>query len=168
MRILIATDAWRPQVNGVVRSLESMAEAAGPLGASIDFITPRDFNCLPMPTYPEIGLALATSGAVARKLADGYDHVHIATEGPVGLAARACCRRSRRLFTTSFHTRFPEYVHARARVPVDWSYAYLRWFHNGGAGAMVSTESLAGELTARGFQRLLRWSRGVDHEIFKP
>jgi glycosyltransferase involved in cell wall biosynthesis len=166
MDILIATDAWRPQVNGVVRSLESMAKAAGDLGARIDFITPRDFNCVPAPTYPEIGLAIATPRAVARKLDQGYDHVHIATEGPVGLAARACCIKRKRIFTTSYHTRFPEYIHARAAIPVDWSYAYLRWFHNGGAGAMVSTLSLARELNERGFERILRWSRGVDHATF--
>ncbi len=93
MRILIATDAWRPQVNGVVRSLESMARAAGAMDAQFDFVTPRDFNCMPMPTYPEIDLAFATPRAVRRRLDASCDHVHIATEGPVGLAARACCLR---------------------------------------------------------------------------
>ncbi len=166
MRILIATDAWRPQVNGVVRSLELMAKAAGRLGTPIDFITPRDFNCVPMPTYPEIGLAIATPRAVQRKLDEGYDHVHIATEGPVGLAARICCVRARRVFTTSYHTRFPEYVHARLGVPVNLTYSALRWFHNAGAGTMVSTPTLARELFSRGFKRILRWSRGVDHDTF--
>ncbi|HMK89617.1 MAG TPA: glycosyltransferase family 1 protein [Methylocystis sp.] len=168
MRILIATDAWRPQVNGVVRSLESMAAAAGELGASIDFITPRAFACVPMPTYPEIGLALATPGSVRRKLAEGYDHVHIATEGPVGLAARACCLREGRCFTTSYHTRFPEYIHARSGIPVAVPYAALKWFHNAGAGTMVATQTLASELYGRGFRRILRWSRGVDHATFNP
>ncbi len=166
MRILIATDAWRPQVNGVVRSLESMSAAARTLGVEIDFVTPRDFNCVPMPTYPEIGLAFATPRAVKRRLDDGYDHVHIATEGPVGLAARACCLRAGRCFTTSYHTRFPEYVHARVGAPIDLTYALLRWFHNAGAGTMVSTQSLARELSGRGFKRMLRWSRGVDHRTF--
>ena len=166
MRILIATDAWRPQVNGVVRSLESMSAAARSLGVEIDFVTPRDFNCVPMPTYPEIGLALATPRAVQRRLDQGYDHVHIATEGPVGLAARICCQRAGRIFTTSYHTRFPEYVHARVGAPISLTYALLRWFHNAGAGTMVSTQTLARELTARGFKRMLRWSRGVDHKTF--
>lgn len=168
MRILIATDAWRPQVNGVVRSLESMSAAASELGAQIDFVTPRDFNSMPMPTYPEIDLAFATPRAVKRRLDSGYDHVHIATEGPVGLAARACCMDQGRCFTTSYHTRFPEYVQARIGAPLTLTYALLRWFHNGGAGTMVSTHSLARELTERGFKRMLRWSRGVDHKTFNP
>jgi glycosyltransferase involved in cell wall biosynthesis len=168
MRILIATDAWRPQVNGVVRSLESMAKAAGDLGVTIDFITPRDFNCVPMPTYPEIGLAIATPRAVRRKLDAGYDHVHIATEGPVGLAARASCLRQGRCFTTSYHTRFPEYIYARSGIPIAVPYAVLKWFHNAGAGTMVSTQTLANDLYERGFKRILRWSRGVDHGTFHP
>ncbi len=166
MRILIATDAWRPQVNGVVRSLESMSAAAGELGAQIDFVTPRDFNSMPMPTYREIDLAFATPRAVKRRLEAGYDHVHIATEGPVGLAARACCLSNSRCFTTSYHTRFPEYIHARSGVPLGLTYAALRWFHNAGAGTMVSTQSLSRELSERGFKRMLRWSRGVDHLTF--
>ncbi|WP_363345775.1 glycosyltransferase family 1 protein [Methylocystis echinoides] len=168
MRILVATDAWRPQVNGVVRSLESLAEAAVPLGATLDFLTPQDFCCVPMPTYREISLALASPRAVRRRLAAGYDHIHIATEGPIGLATRAVCLRDERVFTTSFHTRFPEYIHARTGLPVDWSYAALRRFHNAGAGVMVATPSLARELDTRGFRRLLRWSRGVDHDVFTP
>ena len=168
MRILVATDAWRPQVNGVVRSLETMAQSARALGADIDFLTPRDFNSLPMPTYPEIALAIATPRAVRRRLDDSYDHVHIATEGPIGLATRAVCLRARRCFTTSFHTRFPEYIQARFGLPVGLSYMALRRFHNAGAGVMVSTPSLAHELSARGFRRLLRWSRGVDHALFTP
>ena len=168
MRILVATDAWRPQVNGVVRSLEAMACAAHELGADIDFLTPRDFACLPMPSYPEIALALATPRAVARRLDQNYDHVHIATEGPVGFATRAACLRSRRCFTTSFHTRFPEYIHARLGLPVGVAYAALRRFHNVGAGVMVSTPSLARDLADRGFHRLMRWSRGVDSNLFAP
>jgi glycosyltransferase involved in cell wall biosynthesis len=168
MRILVATDAWRPQVNGVVRSLESVARASVALGAEIDFLTPRDFTSFPMPTYREISLALATPRAVRRRLAQGYDHVHIATEGPIGLATRAVCLADKRCFTTSFHTRFPEYIHARSGLPVGVSYAALRRFHNAGAGVMVSTPSLARELDARGFRRLLRWSRGVDHDLFSP
>jgi glycosyltransferase involved in cell wall biosynthesis len=168
MRILIATDAWRPQVNGVVRSLESVARAATDMGARIDFLTPGDFAGAPMPGYPEIRLAFATPGAARRRLAGGYDHVHIATEGPIGLATRRACLREGRVFTTSFHTRFPEYIRARAGLPVGLAYAALRRFHNAGAGVMVATPSLARELDARGFRRLLRWSRGVDHSVFRP
>lgn len=168
MRILVATDAWRPQVNGVVRSLEALARAAPGFGAEIEFLTPRDFNSWPMPTYPEISLAFATPRAVRRRLARGFDHVHIATEGPVGLATRAVCLRDGRCFTTSFHTRFPEYIRARTGLPLSVSYAALRRFHNAGAGVMVSTPSLARELDARGFRRLLRWSRGVDPALFSP
>jgi glycosyltransferase involved in cell wall biosynthesis len=121
-----------------------------------------------MPTYPEIGLAIATPRAVRRKLSQGYDHVHIATEGPVGLAARACCLHQSRCFTTSYHTRFPEYIYARSGIPVAIPYAVLKWFHNAGAGTMVSTQTLANELFERGFKRILRWSRGVDHGTFHP
>lgn len=168
MRLLVATDAWRPQVNGVVRCLESMAQAAFRLGAEIDFLTPKDFCCVPMPTYREIALALATPRAVRRRLAQGYDHIHIATEGPIGLIARSVCLSEGRIFTTSFHTRFPEYIQARTGMPVDWSYAALRRFHNASAGVMVATPSLARELDGRGFRRLLRWTRGVDHDVFSP
>lgn len=168
MRILVATDAWRPQVNGVVRSLESMAHAAASLGAEIDFLTPKDFCCVPMPTYREIALALATPHAIRRRLAHGYDHLHIATEGPIGLIARIVCLREGRTFTTSFHTRFPEYIQARTGLPIDWSYAALRRFHNASAGVMVATPSLARELDGRGFRRLMRWTRGVDHDVFTP
>lgn len=168
MKILIATDAWRPQVNGVVHSLDAMSKAAIDLGVDIGFLTPNEFNCIPLPTYREISLALATPRGVRRKLAEGYDHVHIATEGPIGLAARAVCLREGRCFTTSFHTRFPEYIKARIGLPEAVSYAALRRFHNAGAGAMVATPSLARELSQRGFQRLLRWSRGVNHGVFTP
>lgn len=145
-----------------------MAEAALKLGAEIDFLTPKDFCCVPMPTYREIALALATPSAVRRRLAQGYDHVHIATEGPIGLIARDVCLREGRIFTTSFHTRFPEYIQARTGLPINWSYAALRRFHNAGAGVMVATPSLARELYGRGFRRLLRWTRGVDHDVFSP
>lgn len=168
MRILIASDAWRPQVNGVVRSLQALARTAPAVGAAIDFLTPADFVSVPMPTYREISLALATPRAVSRRLAARYDHVHIATEGPIGLVTRAVCLRERRCFTTSFHTRFPEYIQARCGLPVAVSYAALRRFHNAGAGVMVSTPSLARALDTRGFRRLLRWTRGVDHALFTP
>lgn len=167
-RILIATDAWRPQVNGVVRSLEALAKSARAFNVDIDFLTPLDFYSLPMPGYSEIRLAFASPKFIRRKLEENYSHVHIATEGPIGFVTRAECLRAGRCFTTSFHTLFPEYLHARTGLPVAFSYAWLRRFHNAGAGTMVSTPSLARELQGRGFKRLLRWSRGVDHELFSP
>ena len=169
MHILIATDAWHPQVNGVVRSLESMASAARLLGAKVDFLTPEGLFSVPMPTYPEIRLSLITPGMAARRIAALQpDHIHIATEGPLGLAVRRACLRSQRRFTTSYHTRYPEYIAARAPVPQSWSYAYLRRFHNASHGTMVSTGMLARELEHRGFKNLMHWSRGVDHGLFRP
>ncbi|MEJ0096000.1 MAG: glycosyltransferase family 1 protein [Methylocella sp.] len=169
MRILIATDAWKPQVNGVVRSLESVAKALREFGAEIEFLTPQGFASIPLPTYSEIKLALATAGAVRRRLEGvSYDHIHIATEGPVGYAARRYCLRSKRPFTTSYHTRFPEYISARTRIPEAVTYAVLRRFHNAGSGVMVSTASIANDLQNRGFERLMHWSRGVDHSQFAP
>lgn len=169
MRILIATDAWRPQVNGVVRSLESVATALREFGAEIEFLTPQGFATIPLPTYSEIRLALASQRAVAKRIEGAaIDHIHIATEGPVGYAARRYCLRSKRPFTTSYHTRFPEYVAARTRIPETITYALLRRFHNAGSGVMVSTASIAHDLQDRGFQRLMYWSRGVDHSQFTP
>jgi glycosyltransferase involved in cell wall biosynthesis len=169
MRILIATDAWKPQVNGVVRSLESVSRALGEFGADVEFLTPQDFDTFPLPTYAEIRLALVSRKAVAKRLeGKAIDYIHIATEGPLGLATRRYCLRVKRLFTTSYHTRFPEYIAARTRIPDAITYALLRRFHNAGCGVMVSTASIAADLHKRGFQRLMRWSRGVDHNQFNP
>ena len=169
MRILIATDAWRPQINGVVHSLEQMSAAARTQGAQIDFLTPQGFRAIPLPTYPDIKLALAPWGAVGRRIAAlGADHIHIATEGPIGLAARRYCQANGRVFTTSYHTRFPEYVSARTRIPERWTYAALRWFHAPAAVVMVPTPTMRDELSRRGFARVKVWSRGVDHLTFRP
>jgi glycosyltransferase involved in cell wall biosynthesis len=169
MRLLVATDAWRPQLNGVVRSLEHMAAEAFNFGAEIIFLTPDRFPSLPLPGYPEIRLALAMPGQVDRILEDARPtHVHIATEGPIGLATRIACGRRGLAFTTSYHTRFPEYVAARAPVPEAWSYRVLRWFHREARAMMVSTPSLERELLSRGFLRIRRWTRGVDTALFRP
>jgi glycosyltransferase involved in cell wall biosynthesis len=169
MHILVVTDAWKPQVNGVVRSLESVGRALGEIGTRIEFLTPQGFATVPLPTYPEIRLALAMPRAVAKQIeAVAAEHIHIATEGPMGFAARRYCLRKKRIFTTSYHTRFPEYIAARTRIPEAITYALLRRFHNAGAGVMVSTASIADDLNKRGFQRLMRWSRGVDHNQFSP
>lgn len=169
MRLLIATDAWRPQINGVVRSLEHMAAEASAHGAEVVFLTPEHFRSLPMPTYPEIRLSLAWRHTISIFLAQaGPTHIHIATEGPIGLAVRSHCRRQGRAFTTSYHTRFPEYVSARFPVPRSWVYGALRRFHNGGRAVMVSTPSLEQELKAQGFRNIVRWTRGVDTQLFRP
>ncbi len=169
MKILIATDAWRPQVNGVVRSLEQTAAAAEKLGVEFGFLAPDRFWSVPMPSYPEIRLALPPPGAIERHIkAERPDFIHIATEGPVGILTRRACLKAGRPFTTSYHTRFPEYLAARAPVPLDWSYRWIRRFHNAGAGIMVSTPALERELAGRGFKRLLRWSRGVNADLFHP
>lgn len=169
MRILIATDAWHPQVNGVVRSIEALAAEARQIGAEVELLTPAGFRSVGMPTYPDIRLAFATARAVSARIASWKpDHVHIATEGPIGLAVRRACLDTGRLFTTSYHTNFPDYIAARVPVPRSWSYAWLRWFHNAGSGVMASTPSVARELHARGFNNVMRWSRGVDHQLFRP
>jgi glycosyltransferase involved in cell wall biosynthesis len=169
MRILIATDAWRPQVNGVVHSLDRMASAAQGLGVACEFLTPQGFRAFPLPTYPDVRLAIANPSEIARRIDTiAPDHIHIATEGPIGLATRLHCRRTGRIFTTSYHTRFPEYVRARAPIPVNFTYGLLRWFHAPAAVVMAPTPTMRDELTRRGFARVRVWSRGVDHALFYP
>jgi glycosyltransferase involved in cell wall biosynthesis len=147
MRILVATDAWYPQVNGVVRTYERLAQELPKLGADISFLTPAPFYTLPCPTYPEIRLSLATPSMVERHIeAARPDFLHIATEGPVGLMTRGCCRKTKRPFTTSYHTRLPEYIAARLSIPESWCYAYKRRFHNSGAGLFVATQSVEDDL----------------------
>ena len=168
-KLLIATDAWGPQINGVVRSLENIAAHAANFGVNVRFLTPTDFWTLPLPGYREIRLALANPRKVAGFFADfNPDFIHIATEGPIGLATRRACLHGKRTFTTSYHTRFPEYVAARLPVPMRVSYAALRRFHSAAAGTMVSSQSLENILAGRGFRNLMRWSRGVDGTLFRP
>ena len=168
-RILVCTDAWRPQLNGVVRTYERLAREVRAFGTELVFLSPSGFPTVPAPTYPEIRLALVTPGQVARRIASlAPDAIHIATEGPIGLAARRACRRLGRPFTTTYHTRFPEYLAARFPVRAAWGYRFQRWFHNGGAGMMVSAPSLADELAQRGFRNILAWRRGVDTTLFRP
>jgi glycosyltransferase involved in cell wall biosynthesis len=169
MRILLATDAWHPQVNGVVRTLTSLSRSAPQLGVSIEFLTPDGFPCVPLPTYPGLRLALPRRREIARRIEQAKpDAIHIATEGPIGHMVRSYCRRHGRPFTTSYTTRFPEYIAARAPVPEAWSYAVLRRFHAAAAVTMVSTQSLMSELRRRGFSNLAIWTRGVDTELFRP
>src|ERR1700677_1491759 len=169
MRILVATDAWHPQVNGVVRTLGSLARAADKLGAKIDFLTPEGFPSFQLPTYPGLRLALPSRRGIEDRVeAKKPDAIHIATEGPIGFAVRAYCRRQGRRFTTSYTTRFPEYISARLPIPAQWVYAVLRRFHSAATVTMVATPSLMTELADRGFANLGMWTRGVDIDLFRP
>lgn len=169
MRILVASDAWQPQVNGVVRTYENLAYAAKEAGDEIIVLSPSDYRTVPCPSYPQIRLALPDFFITRRRIAGARpDAIHIATEGPVGWMARSYCRHSRVPFTTSFHTRFPEYLSSRFNVPEAWTYAAQRRFHNSAAGMMVATPSLERELRARRFHNILPWTRGVDTGLFRP
>lgn len=168
-RLLIVTDAWHPQVNGVVRSIENTNRELSRMGITVSMLTPEGFRSIPCPTYPEIRLSLAGYWRVAKAIeATQPSYVHIATEGPLGLMARRWCVRNGTHFSTTYHTRFPEYVAARLPIPKSWLYAFIRWFHNGGFGCMVATPSLATELAAKGVRNLLPWSRGIDATLFRP
>ena len=168
-KILIVTDAWSPQVNGVVRTLQSVRAEHERTGAMVEVISPDMFNGFPCPTYPEIKLAFLPGRKIARTLAAFQpDAIHIATEGPLGHAARGHCLAQGLPFTTAYHTRFPEYVEARFAVPVGLSYAWLRRFHRRSRSIMVATQSIESDLLARGFGNIRRWSRGVDTNLFKP
>src|SRR5450432_2401716 len=169
MRILVATDAWHPQVNGVVRTLTTMADAARALGVEVSFLTPQSFRTFAMPSYPDLRLALPYRAKIARLIADARpDSIHIATEGPIGLLVRRHCRKHRLPFTTSFHTRFPEYISARMPIPESWIWAALRWFHGASQAVMAATPALAAELRSRGFRNVVLWPRGVDTGLFHP
>jgi glycosyltransferase involved in cell wall biosynthesis len=169
MRILIATDAWHPQVNGVVRTLTSLARSAAALGAEVQFLTPDGFASLAVPTYPGLRVALPNRREIARRIeAASPDAIHIATEGPIGWAVRGYCLRHRLAFTTSYTTRFPEYIAVRSIIPASVGYAVLRHFHAAAAMTMVATASLRQELAARGFKKLGFWTRGVDTNLFRP
>jgi len=169
MRILIATDAWYPQVNGVVRTLAALAKSIEGLGATIDFVTPEGMPSVALPSYPGIRLALPTPRKISQRIKALHpDAIHIATEGPIGHFVRWHCRARRRPFTTSFHTRFADYAVARWPIPEETIWSWLRWFHNAGRGTMAATPSLAEELTARGFRSVMRWPRGVDSNLFRP
>jgi glycosyltransferase involved in cell wall biosynthesis len=173
MKILVATDAWHPQVNGVVRTLGHTAREAAAMGVDIEFLAPSEFCTLPMPSYPEIRLALTRPGAVERRLDKlAPDAIHVATEGPIGHAMRRVCIRRSLPFTTSFHTRFPDYLAERLPLPERWTrqmtWAWLRRFHSAGAAVMAATPTLATELSDRGFKNVRIWPRGVDAQLFRP
>ena len=169
MRIAIATDAWMPQVNGVVRTLQAVCAELTAMGHEVCVIAPDQFRTLPCPSYPEIRLALTTHAGVGRRIAEfGAEAIHIATEGPIGLAARRCCARRRSAFTSAYHTQFPDYVAERTGMPADWFWRYIRWFHAPSAAVLASTPSVEAILEARGVGPVLRWGRGVDLGLFTP
>jgi glycosyltransferase involved in cell wall biosynthesis len=169
MRILVATDAWHPQVNGVVRTLTMMAEAAKTFGADVSFLTPQSFKTFAMPSYRDLRVALPYPAKIAQLIAEARpDSIHIATEGPIGLLVRRHCRKQGLPFTTSFHTRFPEYISARLPMPEPWIWAALRAFHGPSQAVMAATPALASELRARGFRNVVLWPRGVDAGHFHP
>jgi glycosyltransferase involved in cell wall biosynthesis len=167
MRILVATDAWHPQVNGVVRTLTMMAEAAKTFGVDVSFVTPQSFRTVALPSYPDLRLALPWPDKIARLIADNRpDSIHIATEGPIGLLARRYCRKHGLPFTTSFHTRFPEYISARLPVPESWIWAGLRWFHNASQAVMAATPALASDCAAAAFATWCCGRAGSTSAIF--
>lgn len=168
MRILIATDAWEPQVNGVVRTLTRTVAEMRAMGHEVEVISPDQFPTLPMPTYPEIKLALGVYEPMQERFRSFEpEAIHIATEGPVGLAARRLCLEWKLPFTTSYHTRFPEYISARFPVPTAAGYAYMRWFHKPSGRVMVATPTMRDELERHGFRNLSPWTRGVDTDLFQ-
>lgn len=168
-KALIVSDAWHPQINGVVRTIEWMVKEAPKFGVDLQVLGPARFRTMPMPSYPEIRLALAHPRSIRRAIrAEEPRAIHIATEGPLGTVARKFCVKHGLGFTTSYHTRFPEYMAARFPVPESWSYAYMRRFHNAATGVMVATPSLENELRDKGFKKLVRWSRGVDLDRYYP
>ena len=169
LHVAIVTDAWYPQVNGVVRTLDTNGQELKAMGHKVTYVTPDQFRSIPCPTYPEIRLAMFPDRKVARLLDAAHPcAIHIATEGPLGYAARRYCIDRGLPFTTAYHTKFPEYVHARTRIPVSWTYAVMRRFHGKSSGVMVATQSLRRELEAHGFTNIRDWTRGVDVSLFHP
>ncbi len=167
MRIAIATDAWAPQVNGVVRTLQAVRAELERQGHKVLVVSPDLFYSMPCPTYPEIRLAFARTGAVGKMLADFKPQaIHLATEGPVCLAARRWCLTTDFPFTTAYHTQFPDYVSARTGVNPEWIWRYIRWFHSPAQSILVSTPSIAATLREHGLDNIRHWGRGVDLSVF--
>lgn len=168
MKLLLVTDAWAPQVNGVVRTLSEIRHGLEQRGWEVEVLGPSGFT-IPCPTYPEIRLTVSPKTAVIDALEQNFpDAIHIATEGPLGHAMRTICLLNDWPFTTSFHTRFPEYLKARMGLPRRWTYAYLRRFHRPAQRILVPTPSLKDDLVARGFGQVEVWGRGVDLNLFRP
>jgi len=169
MRIAIVTDAWEPQVNGVVRTLKAVRAELEGQGHEVRVISPDLFYSLPCPTYPEIRLAVARTVTVGTMIADfAPDAIHLATEGPLCVAARRWCLRRNIPFTTAYHTQFPDYAAKRTGMPAEWFWRYIRWFHAPSSAVLVSTASVRAILRGQGIDRLRHWGRGVDLSCFTP
>jgi glycosyltransferase involved in cell wall biosynthesis len=167
--VLIVTDAWHPQINGVVRSIELVAREMEQRGIAVKLLTPKEFKTFPMPGYGEIRLSATLTRPVYERIdAAAADAIHIATEGPLGMIARQWCRRNGFAFSTAYHTQFPEYVRARLPVPLRWSYRFLRWFHGAARYCLVGTPHLKALLESKGFTNAVVWQKGVDTELFHP
>jgi glycosyltransferase involved in cell wall biosynthesis len=169
-RLILVTDAWEPQVNGVVRSLQHLkSELESDLGYEVEVIHPQLFWSIPSGVDPEVRLAPYSQRAISKRLSRfDYSAIHIATEGPLGWAARSFCRKNKIPFTTAYHTRFPEYLEARMGIPSRWIRRYLKHFHAASVGVLVSTQSLKEELEGEGYRNVKLWSRGVDLKKFSP
>lgn len=168
MKVMIVTDAWRPQVNGVVRTLTTTKLEMEKMGHDVDLLTPLEFRTFPCPTYPEIRLSWLPGKAVEKRIRDYAPHaLHIATEGPLGIAARRYALRNNLPYTTAYHTRFPEYVQARFNIPLSWTYRFLRWFHGPSSAMMAPTPKVKSDLEEWGFTNAVLWTRGVDLDVFK-
>lgn len=169
MKIMIVTDAWEPQVNGVVRTLKSTTRELTALGHRVELLTPLEFRTVPCPTYPEIRLSLLPGRRVRERIEQfAPDALHIATEGPLGMAARSYALKHGLPFTTAYHTRFPEYVQARFGIPLSATYRFLRWFHGPSRAVMAPTPVVKQDLEKFGFGNVVLWTRGVDLDIFHP
>ncbi|GGB70192.1 glycosyltransferase family 4 protein [Blastomonas aquatica] len=169
MKIAIVTDAWAPQVNGVVRTLSAVTARLRALGHDVLVISPDQYTSIPCPSYPEIRLALVTRHGVGARLDDfAPDAVHIATEGPLGIAARRFCLDHGYPFTTAYHTQFPDYLARRTGLPAAMFWPFIRWFHAPAAGILVSTETVRQQLREQGLRQVLHWGRGVDLDCFSP
>jgi glycosyltransferase involved in cell wall biosynthesis len=169
MRIVIVTDAWSPQTNGVVSTLRQTVACLEEFGHEVFMVTPRMFRSVPCPTYPEIRLSLFPYRKLASYISQFKpEALHIATEGPLGFAARRFCQSRGLSFTTSYHTQFPQYLRSRFPIPTGLSYMALRWFHGAATHCMVSTQNVRKQLSEQGFRNLARWQRGVDTELFRP
>ena len=169
MRIALVTDAWHPQRNGVVRVLSTLAEKLTARGHDLRVFQPDQHRTIPCPSYPEISLSLFPGRVLSKGLSDfAPDAIHLATEGPLGIAGRAWCRRHNHPFTTAFHTRFPHYVKARLGIPLSWSYAAIRHFHAPSGAVLCPSPSVYRDLGEWGFDNAVEWSHGVDTTVFRP
>lgn len=169
MRIAIVTDAWAPQVNGVVRTLQAVRRELEAGGHEVLVVSPDQYASMPCPTYPEIRLAFARARGVGERLASfGAEAIHLATEGPLCLAARRWCQANGVAFTTAYHTQFPDYVAARTGVPPEWVWRYIRWFHAPSKAILASTPSIRRTLVDHGLPQVRHWGRGVDLSAFGP